>query len=51
MSPCWLFLIIPISVIFGFGLSGLCKGSSQADKCAECQYNCKICPKNKKETN
>ena len=51
ISALWLLLVIPASVAFGFGLCALFGENTQADICANCQYNCSTCTRNKKETN
>ena len=51
ISAWWLLLIVPVVSITGVCLGGLFATKGHQDDCADCQYNCKICPKNKKETN
>ena len=50
MSPLWLFLIIPISVFFGFCACGILSSGKHADQCLECQYNCKNCKLSKEKS-
>ena len=51
MISAWWLLLIPVAGGIGAMFGGICASKGQADDCANCQYNCKICPKNKKETN
>ena len=51
ISAWWLALIIPASVAFGFGLCALFGENSQADICANCQYNCLTCTHKQEEAN
>lgn len=49
ISAWWLLLIIPLSGVIGYSFCGVLSGNTQADNCANCQYNCLICNKKDKE--
>ena len=50
ISAWWLLLIVPAASIAGACITGLCTTNSQLDHCADCQYNCLICPLKKEKS-
>ena len=50
ISAWWLLLIVPFVSMAGVCLSGMFATKGQQDDCADCQYNCKVCPLNKEKS-
>ena len=50
ISAWWLLLIIPTAGAIGLLFGALLAEKGHQDDCANCQYNCKICPHKEKET-
>ena len=51
MVSAWWLILIPMAGGIGMLFGGLFATKGQQDDCADCQYNCKICPLNKEKSN